>query len=209
MMLMPRPVPSMARFLFSSIRLYGEKRFSISSSFMPIPVSRTVKQRLICDSSVFSAKTDRFTSPVSVYFTALVSRFITHCLIRISSPTSRCGICRSTLTLNFKPFFSARLLITFTRSLIREDRSYCTGMISILPSSTFERSRMSLISESKVFPADMISAAYARIPFSFDSRRIISSIPITALMGVRISWDILARKRLFASFARSAISRCF
>ena len=49
-----------------------------------------------------------------------------------------------------------------------------------------------------------ISAAYALTEASLSSLRIISSMPNTALMGVRISCDMLARNLLFASFATTA-----
>ena len=47
------------------------------------------------------------------------------------------------------------------------------------------------------------------IELSSLSRRIISSIPNTALIGVLISCDMLARNLLFASFARFASSAIF
>ena len=92
-MLMPRPVPSIFLFLSSSSLWNGVKRASISSSLMPIPVSVTLKLRFIlfpAGPSESSAKsTSRATEPSMVYFTAFVRRFITHCLMRISSPKRR------------------------------------------------------------------------------------------------------------------------
>ena len=46
---------------------------------------------------------------------------------------------------------------------------------------------MLLISESSVRPEDWMFAAYSRIAASPDSLNIISFMPNTALMGVRIS----------------------
>ena len=46
--------------------------------------------------------------------------------------------------------------------------------------------------------------AYSLTCGSFDSRRIISSMPSTALIGVRISWDIRAKNFPFASLAAKA-----
>ena len=77
-------------------------------------------------------------------------------------------------------------------------------MISILPASIFEKSRISLISDSSVLLALSIFAAYSLIFPSLHSRNTISFIPMIALMGVRISWDMFARKSLFAWFACSA-----
>ena len=155
----PSPVPSTSRFLFSSMRLYGEKSFSISSCFIPIPVSSTEKIRQISSSLTSVKSTCIVTEPFSVYLTAFVSIFITHCLMRISSPIRRCGICAFTSTINFNPFLAALSFIILFRSLIRDDNSYWTGMSSIFPASTLERSRMSLIRESSVLPADIISVA--------------------------------------------------
>ena len=48
--------------------------------------------------------------------------------------------------------------------------------------------------------------AYCTVCGSVLSRRIISSMPRTALMGVRISCDMLDRNADFASFAASAFA---
>ncbi len=77
-------------------------------------------------------------------------------------------------------------------------------MISIFPVSIFEKSRMSLISARSVLPALWISAAcFLMLPFSV-SCMISSFSPRIALSGVRISWDICERNRLFCSLAASA-----
>ena len=69
---------------------------------------------------------------------------------------------------------------------------------------------MLFISESSVLPALCMLTAYSFISSSVHSRSIISFIPSTAFMGVRISWDICARKLLFASSAAIAESAdCF
>ena len=75
---------------------------------------------------------------------------------------------------------------------------------------------MSLMIESRVFPALLISRAYFLILLSLASRRIISSMPSMPLSGVRISCDIFARKSSLAllvcasSFASSLMPiNCF
>ena len=77
-------------------------------------------------------------------------------------------------------------------------------MISILPASIFEKSKISLIKDKSVLLALSMLIAYSRMLSSLLSRSTISFIPIMALIGVRISWDILARKSLFALLACSA-----
>ena len=67
-----------------------------------------------------------------------------------------------------------------------------------MPVSIFEKSRISFISDKSVWLADWIFPAYSRISLSSLSRSIIVSIPRIALIGVRISCDILARNTLFA-----------
>ena len=82
-------------------------------------------------------------------------------------------------------------------------------MISILPFSIFEKSRMSLIIASNELEADLIAAACCRASSSLLSRRINSAIPLMAFIGVRISWDILETKLLLALSAAWAFSIAF
>ena len=79
-------------------------------------------------------------------------------------------------------------------------------MISILPLSILEKSRTPFMRESRVLLAFLIFAAYSRTSSSWDSLSIISSIPITAFIGVLISWLICARKSDFALPATVAFS---
>ena len=60
-------------------------------------------------------------------------------------------------------------------------------MISILPASILEKSRISFTRDRRVLPDTRIFSAYSSICCSDASLRIISSIPRTAFMGVRIS----------------------
>ena len=206
----PSPVPSMFRFLVSSSRAKDSKSLSLSSSRMPIPVSRTQTASRNSPSAVRFPDTVSVTLPSSVYFTALVSRFMITCRMRTSSPNSLQGMVLSMSRTNSSPLFFARSAMELTRSLIMEETSYFTGTSSILPSSILEKSSMLLISDSSVLPADWMLTAYSLISGSSDSRSIISFMPRTALIGVRISWDICARKELFAFPADIAASAdCF
>ena len=156
---MPSPVPSIFLFLVSSSLAKDSNSFSISSLRIPIPVSRTETFNRYFSSSLTSPEIVRVTFPFSVYFTALVRRFMITCRIRTSSPKSSHGIVLSTLSTNSRPFFFARSKIELKRSLIINETSYFTGTSSIFPSSIFEKSRILLISDRSVLPADLILAA--------------------------------------------------
>ena len=72
-----------------------------------------------------------------------------------------------------------------------------------LPASIFEKSRMSLISESKVWPASKATVRYSRWRGLSSVSSTSSAMPRMAFIGVRISWLMLARKAPFAWFAAS------
>ena len=180
-------MPSILRFLLSSILVNGESNLSISSSFIPIPVSRTITLSAISSSLMSSYTTRNSTSPSFVYLTALVRRLRIHCLILISSPYKTLGIRSSTITLNLSPLLTNRSLTMLIRLLIISPTSYSVGIISILPSSTLEKSRISLTIDRSVCEEVLISDAYPTISSSELSLIIISSIPRIALIGERIS----------------------
>ncbi len=75
----------------------------------------------------------------------------------------------------------------------------------ILPASILERSRMSLMSESRCSPLRrMVCTWLSRslaVMLGSSSR---SAYPITAVIGVRISWDMFARNSLFERLASVA-----
>ena len=105
-----------------------------------------------------------------------------------------------------KPFSSAFTLTKFIRSSTKVSNLYSSEWISIFPDSILEISKTSLIRDINVSPARSMFFAYSTISSSLLSRRIISFIPSTAFIGVRISWDILAKKTLFTSARCSASS---
>src|SRR4051812_895001 len=78
------------------------------------------------------------------------------------------------------------------------------GSSSIRPASIFDRSRMSLMSESRCFPEERMSSRYS-FCFSFTSPKMpcdsTSENPMTALSGVRSSWLMFARNSLLWRFA--------
>ena len=152
-MLIPSPVPSMFRFRSSSIRSKRWNNLERSSSLIPIPVSFTCTSKSTASSDTFSKSTDNVTLPSLVYFTALVRIFKMTCLMRISSPYSIQGTSSFTSTTNSRSLSDALVEIIFTKSLMVEDKSYCTGIISIFPASSLEESRISFTSPSSDLPA--------------------------------------------------------
>ena len=133
--------------------------------------------------------------PAGVNFTAFESRLKMTCLIRRSSPstTSTSG---SAANATRTPSSVARSrTITTPRSSASRRENGCTSS-STCPASTLERSRTSLISESRWFPEEMMSSRYSAC-FSFTGPTISSrntcEKPMIAFSGVRSSWDMLAR----------------
>ena len=78
-------------FLFSSIRSNLLNNFEISSGFIPIPVSIISMRSFIFLSAISLWAILKVILPSFVYFTALISRFVITCLIRISSPYKEHG----------------------------------------------------------------------------------------------------------------------
>ena len=202
----PRPVPSICLFFVSSRRSKETKSLSLSSSRMPIPVSITATNSSVSLPSVRPLLTDSVIEPLSVYFTAFVSRFMITCETRTSSPYKRLGNVSSISSVKSSPLAVALVSTDITKPLTICAVSYSASTSSIFPSSIFEKSRILFISVSKVLDAVPILSAYSRIFGSFVSWRIISFMPRTALIGVRISWDICAKNWLLALSARIALS---
>ena len=141
-----------------------------------------------------------------MYFTAFVRIFVMICFTRISSPKSRFGVLLSKSSFSSRSFASARVLTIFTRSFNTDESSYSTGTISILSASILEKSSISFIRPRSVSPAVLMLAEYSRIFSSLHSRRIISFMPSTAFIGVRISCDMFERNADFAWLSAIAFS---
>ena len=141
-----------------------------------------------------------------MYLTALVRILVIICFILISSPKRMLGSFGLAFAINLMPFLLARVCIILTRSFKTELSWYSTGIISILPASIFEKSKISLIIPKRLIPACLRFSAYSSVEGSFDSRKIISSIPSIALIGVLISWLIFDKNSLFVLLACNAIN---
>ena len=148
----PSPLPSTVLFLSTSNLLNLSKRESISSGFMPIPVSFTLRTRRIPFSCSIPLS-ESVILPSCVYFTALFKIFTITWRILISSPKSLSGIVSSMSNCSFRAFCCAFKFTILKTSLSTEDRSYSASCISILPDSILEKSRISFIRESSVLPA--------------------------------------------------------
>ena len=195
---MPRPVPSIFLLRFSSILRKVSYNLSMSFSLIPIPVSSTEIINLINSFSIARHWILNLTLPLCVYFIALVRRFDSTCLIRTSSPYNLFGISSAISSLSSSPISFIFTKLIFTKSLIKLLNSYSPGMISIFPDSIFEKSKILLTRKSNVLLASLILEAYSISVGSSYSLNIISFIPNTTLIGVLISWDILATNSDFA-----------
>ncbi len=131
------------------------------------------------------------------------------CLTLPSSPRYRHGIVMSNSLFSSIPRCDATTSIIFRTSSASDFTWYSAMTSSILPASTFDKSRMSLISVSRLREADLISQAYSHTLRPRLSSMMMSLNPTMAFIGVRISWDMLARNALLAKFACSACSRTF
>ena len=79
----------------------------------------------------------------------------------------------------------------------------------MLPDSSLLMSRMSLMRCRSILLAARILAASSATSSETSSLRIISLRPMIVLMGVRISWLMLEKKRFCASFSAAISLRCF
>ena len=182
----PRPVPSFSRFFFVSTWEKEPKILSMSSLRIPIPLSCTEKESRT-SSSELSHFTVTRTKPCSVNFIALVTIFMMICLILFASPKSTDGSAGSTSYMSSMSFAPMRFKKIMERSDKSDAGSYLSSTISIFPDSIFEKSRISLMIESRASPEDLIFSRYSRVLGCCSSRRRMSVMPTMAFMGVRIS----------------------
>ncbi len=106
------------------------------------------------------------------------------------------------------PWRIARSLTRVSALSRASGRSKAASSSSIRPASILDRSRMSLMSESRCRPEESMSCRYSSC-LSLSSPNMRSSSasekPMMALSGVRSSWDMLARN---SDLCRFAISSC-
>ena len=146
------------------------------------------------------------TPPCCVNFTALARRLCSTCRSFVSSVTMKQGCWHNCVPrASAGSFSSARILNITSKSLSNSPRSKVDSSKEILLASIFEISRISVISDSRCSPLRMmVLTNWLCCSVRSRSRRRSWANPRMAFIGVRISWDMLARNRLFARFALSA-----
>ena len=145
----PRPVPSCGRVKPDSICVNARNNFAVSSKAMPIPVSHTVNRT--ASSPLGAVTLNPMCPPLGVNLTALVSKFTRICFKRLGS-TDSCATLSSCSKVT-PIFFCMACVRTNTRQLSQNSLTFTWAKFnSNLPASTFDKSRMSLINESKCSP---------------------------------------------------------
>ena len=146
-------------------------------------------------------------SPCLVNFTALFSRLPRIWRKRVGSPMMNSGTLFSIVYARFRPFLVA-LVDTRSRAsstLPRNSKGCSSSMAFSRP--IFEKSRISLMMTISASPLIlMVSMKSLCSGFRSSSSKSREVMPITAFMGVRISWLILAMKSDLAWVAASAAS---
>ena len=193
----PSPVPWAFSFSFS-------KRLNILFWFsgeIPQPVSVTENSAVssVCFSSSMVME------PCGVNLVALIRRLINNCCnLALSVVSSNEWREVEKRTFAFVCFIFSTMSITFLHIVTASHRSYLNF---ILPTSRLDKSITSLISLSNSSEFCWIISLHCfRVSLSMDSSVRMEEKPDNALSGVRISWLMLERKRLFV---RMEFSSCF
>ena len=200
----PSPVPPNRRVIDSSACVNRSKMRRCASAEMPMPVS-TTSNRTVASLGVSDSRVTRTpTSPFSVNFKAFPRRFNSTCRSRSGSPRRRNGTLEGTRRKVASPLNRAwgSTMATVCFTIAYRSKSFTST--ETFPASIFDRSRTSCIrnrrvcAESSIVFVSSSCSAESGVPFSR------SSIPMIPLSGVRISWLMFARNRVFARLASSA-----
>ncbi len=205
----PSPAPSWRRLALPSTWVKRSKIASSFSAAMPTPVSSTVTRITVAPGGASSAEardTSIETWPRSVNFTALLARFSTICRIRGKSPTAISGRPGSTRVSSSTPLRRAATATIRPGSRAIAPSRKGRGSRRRNPASMREKSRMSLITPSSARPEDRMVSANIRWRVSSLVPASSSAMPSTPLIGVRISWLMVARNSLLARSAARAAS---
>ena len=171
---------------------------------MPMPVSRTSKRILATPFLRPTTRTPTLTWPRSVNLMAFERRLSRICRSRLGSPTSSLGSFEPAFQAMPMPRARARASVMRTAPAITSGKSNAICSNSTLPASTFAKSRMSVTISSSAAPDSRTVSAKLRcflVIWVSSSRPV---MPMTPLMGVRISWLMVAMNSDFARFAASA-----
>ena len=115
-----------------------------------MPVSVTLTCSLVLPSARESSRTSTSTWPRSVNFSALPTRLVSTCWIRVGSPMTPGGTSGSMSQISSSPFWCARSASGLSASAITVRGENGTASSSSLRDSIFEKSRMSLRIDSSV-----------------------------------------------------------
>ena len=156
----PSPVPPYLRLVVPSACRNGSKISCCLSRAMPMPVSATEKPTTPPPRNASFMKrvpglarcTRRVTDPRAVNLRAFASRFLRTCCNRCGSVWMCVGRSTSTSVLNVRSFCSASGRNDRSTKSERSDSATSRGSTGILPASTFDKSRISLISVSRSPP---------------------------------------------------------
>ena len=173
-----------------------------------MPVSATDISIVAAPSAAPRHRAAIATCPEPVNLIALLIRLSTTWRSRASSPTSAAGIWSSTMARTSSPFLSACPSKMLTTSSTSAGSEKACASSSTLPASSLERSRMSLSRRSRLLLESWIEMARCSDSLSSFEFASTADNPITAFIGVRISWLIIARNSDFARLAAVAACSC-
>ena len=177
------------------------------SAGMPMPVSRTDPRSSVVPASSSCHVRLTHTSPSVVNLTALLIRFTSTWRSRALSPMIRRGTASSIQYSRSTPLSRAAPQHRSSASSRHAASSNGSRSSSNWPDSSREKSRMPLISAIKVSPLVRMIPAYSSCAGDSGVCSSRSLMPITAFIGVRISWLMLARNSALARLPASAASR--
>ena len=175
------------------------------SAGMPIPLSRTLKRRLIAAPWLYTGCMLIAIDPRLVNLIALPIRLISTCLKRVGSPTTKAGDSGPKVQAIARSFSCALGISTCKQSstVWRRSKGICSRLS--LPASILEKSRMSLMMSSNDKAERCTITMYSWASSAVAASKAKSVIPMMPFIGVRISWLMLAKKSLFARLASLAV----
>ena len=171
---------------------------------MPGPVSRTLNPSKASPAGPLSRVTWTCTSPRPVNLMALPIKFNSTCRTRAPSVSIKSGTSVATCNSSLRAFRRAdsprRSTVSPRHS--RTSTAWCSS--SNLPDSIFEKSKMSLIiaSSASLLPRTVRNQSRCSVVKGVSNNKLVK--PITAFIGVRISWLMTARNSLLAWLPRLA-----
>ena len=206
-MVRPSPVPPKRRVVEPSAWVKAENTSFCSAGAIPMPVSTTLKRRMMVSSCAVSSSVRSSTRPAWVNLMALLVRLVSTCSRRNASPFTMLvpkgkGWMMSSIFL-----LPAAIPIALARLSITSPMRNGMHSASIWPASILETSRMSLMMPSNERPDARIlrTRSCASVSSRACSSRYAS--PRMAFRGERISWLIFAKNSALLRFAASATSR--